>query len=135
MNILPKTTHTSAILELSQESFAEIRAKLLAAGYEHAFYREYNRVIIDMNGLAIKTEEKKVFKNKDHENYMEGKQISNLTFILRVLALEGVIFDLKEVLKTYANNNHPALGTFAAKNILEKYNKSWDEIYKDAGCE
>jgi len=42
-------THTFAVLELSPASYAEVSAKLRAAGYDHAFDSE----VIDMHGIGI----------------------------------------------------------------------------------
>lgn len=46
-------THTYALLEVSPAVHAEIRAKLQAAGYEHAFHREDDREVIDMHGIGV----------------------------------------------------------------------------------
>lgn len=46
-------THTYALLEVSPAVHAEIRAKLRAAGYEHAFHREDDREVIDMHGIGV----------------------------------------------------------------------------------
>ena len=43
-------THTFATLELSPVAYAEIREKLKAAGYEHAFMESG---IIDMHGIGV----------------------------------------------------------------------------------
>lgn len=45
-----KATHTYALLEVTPEVYAEIRAKLEAAGYQHAFLEDG---AIDMHGIAI----------------------------------------------------------------------------------
>ena len=42
-------THTYAELEVSKAVYEEIRGKLLAAGYDHAF----NNGVIDMHGIAL----------------------------------------------------------------------------------
>lgn len=44
-----RTTHTSALLEVSAATHAEIRGKLEAAEYHHAFDGE----VIDMHGIAL----------------------------------------------------------------------------------
>jgi hypothetical protein len=46
-----RTTHTLAVLEVSAEAFAEIKAKLEAAGYEHAI--DMREGTIDMTGIAL----------------------------------------------------------------------------------
>jgi hypothetical protein len=49
-------THTYAVLEISPEAFAEIHAKLEAAGYQHAFGTDDGQPCIDMHGIAVKAE-------------------------------------------------------------------------------
>lgn len=44
-----RSTHTSAILEISPEAYAEIAGKLKKAGYSHAFDGE----TIDMHAIAL----------------------------------------------------------------------------------
>ncbi len=44
-----RSTHTYAVLEISRQAYAEIRAKLEAADYGHAF----NGDTIDMHGIAL----------------------------------------------------------------------------------
>lgn len=46
---MSRSTHTYAILEVSPAAYDEIRAKLEAAGYEHAFHDG----LVDMHGLAL----------------------------------------------------------------------------------
>lgn len=49
-----RVTHTYAILEVSPTTYAEIRAKLMVAGYEHALNRDdKGGDVIDMHGIAI----------------------------------------------------------------------------------
>lgn len=48
-----RTTRTTAILEVSVPVYAEIRDKLRAAGYDHAFDSDGG---IDMHGISIKEE-------------------------------------------------------------------------------
>lgn len=45
--------YTYAILEVSAQAYREIRAKLVAAGYEHAFHEDDGREVIDMHGIAL----------------------------------------------------------------------------------
>ncbi len=47
-----RQTHTYAVLELSPSAYSEIREKLAAAGYHHAF----NGDVIDMHGIGVTTE-------------------------------------------------------------------------------
>lgn len=51
-----RTTHTYAILEISQAAYEEIKAKLEAAGYQHAFHDNDGEIVIDMHGIAVKGE-------------------------------------------------------------------------------
>lgn len=48
------STHTCAVLDVSPAAFAEIRDRLQAAGYEHAFDRVDGKVVmIDMQGIGL----------------------------------------------------------------------------------
>jgi hypothetical protein len=50
-------TRTYVILDLSAAAFDEIKAKLTAASYAHAFSQDAERgLVIDMNGLAVAVE-------------------------------------------------------------------------------
>lgn len=56
-----RTTHTYALLELSPAAFAEIAAKLRAAGYHQAFHQDDDgdgRDVVDMHGIAVTPENK-----------------------------------------------------------------------------
>lgn len=57
-----RTTHTYAILEISQAAYDEIRGALKAAGYEHTFHEYTDKdggyEVIDMQGIGIKKEPK-----------------------------------------------------------------------------
>jgi hypothetical protein len=46
-------TRTYVLLEVSPAAFAEVRAKLKDAGYDHALHREDGRETIDMHGIAL----------------------------------------------------------------------------------
>lgn len=52
-----RTTHTYVELEICEPAYREIRAKLFAAGYSHAFEigdsKEHGRGPIDMTGIAV----------------------------------------------------------------------------------
>ncbi len=48
-----RSTHTYAIVHISPEAFKEIWITLTAAGYEHAFIKENDGMVFDMNGLAV----------------------------------------------------------------------------------
>lgn len=50
-------THTYAILEISQSAFDEIKAKLEAAGYQHAFEPNLqDAVLIHTHSIALKSD-------------------------------------------------------------------------------
>ena len=55
-----RSTHTYAILEVSAAVYAEIREKLKAAGYDHAFHLDDNREVMDMHGIALRVEDRVV---------------------------------------------------------------------------
>lgn len=47
-------THTYVILEVSQAAYDEIKSKLEAAEYQHAFHEDREHgVVIDMHGIAL----------------------------------------------------------------------------------
>lgn len=49
-------SHTYALLDLSPAAYAEVRSKLAAAGYQHAFDKSDGIEVIDMHGLAVRDE-------------------------------------------------------------------------------
>jgi hypothetical protein len=51
-----RSTHTYAILEVSQAAYDEIRMKLKAADYDHCFHEQDGRIVIDMHGIALAEE-------------------------------------------------------------------------------
>lgn len=55
-----RTTHTYAILELSQSAYDEIKKKLDDAGYDHAFHHDADHgTVLDMHGIAVALEKPK----------------------------------------------------------------------------
>lgn len=53
---MTRSTHTYAILDISPAAYAEIREKLERAGYQHAFHKEGEDEVIDMQGIAVRAE-------------------------------------------------------------------------------
>lgn len=49
-------TYTYAELAISQAAYSEIRNKLEAAGYQHAFHQDRDGELIDMHGIAVRAE-------------------------------------------------------------------------------
>lgn len=50
--------YTYAILKVSPETYQEIRDKLAAAGYQHAFHDDDgDGEVIDMHGIALQAED------------------------------------------------------------------------------
>lgn len=47
-------SYTYAICEVTPEAYAEVRAKLVAAGYDDQFHRDDQREVIDMHGIALR---------------------------------------------------------------------------------
>lgn len=45
--------HTFAMLELSASAFEEVKEKLTAAGYSHAFTEVDGKPVIDMHGIGV----------------------------------------------------------------------------------
>lgn len=50
-------SHTYAILLVSKKTYAEIRMKLIRAGYEHAIDEVVRGEILDMHGIALQEED------------------------------------------------------------------------------
>lgn len=51
-------TYTVAVLEISEEAFKEIAAKLIDAGYEHVFDADdKGNPMVDMTHILLKKEE------------------------------------------------------------------------------
>lgn len=51
-------TRTYALLDISEAAYSEIRAKLEAAGYGHAFHHaEDEPETVDMHGIALRSED------------------------------------------------------------------------------
>lgn len=48
-----RTSRTFALLKVSKAAFDEIRLKLEAAGYGHAFHEDDGGLTIDMHGIAL----------------------------------------------------------------------------------
>lgn len=69
-----KTTHTYAILEISAGAYAEIRALLDAAGYQHAFHDD----VVDMHGIAVraKADERSLTSIMTRERAIEIARLS-----------------------------------------------------------
>lgn len=53
-----RTSRTYAILDVSPATYREIRAKLVAAGYDHAFHVDEQGEAIDMSGIALRADDK-----------------------------------------------------------------------------
>jgi hypothetical protein len=51
-----RSTYTYAILEVGSEFYREVREKLEAAGYTHAFHADTEGEVIDMHGIALRAE-------------------------------------------------------------------------------
>ncbi len=55
-----RQTHTFVVLELPKHMTDLIAKKLRDAGYDHVFSEEDGKIVMDMNGLAIGTEDEEV---------------------------------------------------------------------------
>lgn len=60
---MTRFTYTFAIMEVSKETYEEIKRKMVEAGYDHVFHSHENGPVIDMVGIAIQAEEQK--ENRD----------------------------------------------------------------------
>lgn len=49
-------TYTYAILEISSSAYNEIKEKLEKAGYQDQFHEDKGSVVIDMHGIALKSD-------------------------------------------------------------------------------
>lgn len=52
-----RATHTYAILEVSAGAHREIKEKLEAAGYQDQLHEDHGKILIDMHGIALSSEE------------------------------------------------------------------------------
>jgi hypothetical protein len=49
------STHTFAVLEVTEQTMAEVEGKLRAAEYDHAFTKDDDgRTLVDMHGIALR---------------------------------------------------------------------------------
>ncbi len=51
-----RTTHTYALMDVSPAVYAEIRAKIIEAGYEHTIMAQDGAECIDMTGIALQVD-------------------------------------------------------------------------------
>lgn len=47
-------TYTYAVLDVPSSVYADVRQRLLDAGYQHAFHRDGASEVIDMHGIALR---------------------------------------------------------------------------------
>ncbi len=50
-------SHTFAVLDISPQAFAEIKRKLIIAGYDHSIQQLDASEVIDMHGIALASED------------------------------------------------------------------------------
>ncbi len=53
----PRSTHTYAVLAVSQSTYDEIAHLLKEAGYDHAFHVRFHGTVIDMHGIGLASQE------------------------------------------------------------------------------
>lgn len=76
-----KSTHTYAILEISQAAYNEIKSLLEKAGYDHVFHEDTEfGIVMDMHGIALGAVKDSVEplgdlypKKDDSSNYSQKK--------------------------------------------------------------
>lgn len=51
-------TYTFAIMHVSEQTYEEIKRKMLEAGYNHVFHSHHDGPVIDMVGIAIQADPK-----------------------------------------------------------------------------
>lgn len=71
-----RQTHTYVELEISEGAFEEIKQKLEAAGYQHTFMED--GAVIDMHGIAVKSDGLKVDTVIDFDGTVRGKPLPYL---------------------------------------------------------
>jgi hypothetical protein len=47
-------SYTFALMDVSPATYAEIRAKLVEAQYDHAFHKDEGRDVLDLQGIALR---------------------------------------------------------------------------------
>lgn len=47
-------TYTYALMDVSEATYQEIKAKLLEAGYSHALHDGDDGIVLDMHGIALR---------------------------------------------------------------------------------
>ena len=62
MSQMSRATYTYAVLPVSPDVYREIRERLEAAGYEHAFHQGGDGEVIDMHGIALRSIPKEGYK-------------------------------------------------------------------------
>jgi len=50
---MTRTTHTYAILEVSERTYEEIKVRLERAGHVDRFHGSNGEIVLDMNGIAL----------------------------------------------------------------------------------
>lgn len=65
-----RATHTYAVMEVSEQTFLEIKNKLLAAGYQHAIHggQDDGTLVVEMHGIALKAEQPEVKIVEPHQS-------------------------------------------------------------------
>ncbi|MDP3717116.1 MAG: hypothetical protein Q8T13_05020 [Acidobacteriota bacterium] len=51
-----RSTHTYAVLDVPRSVYGAVRALLGAAGYDHAFQQDREGEVIDMHGIALRSQ-------------------------------------------------------------------------------
>ena len=125
-------TYTYVTLEVSHAAYMEIKGKLEAAGYQHAFHddRDSDGVVIDMHGLAL------VDNGKRSDNELEKAAIAMCRKLTSVERHEdfGAVFNAAAIRGVkYGGPNYTedldrlmgAIPPEIAKEIREKPEEEW----------
>ena len=85
-------SYTYALLDVSSTAYAEIREKLKAAGYDHAFHRDGDREVIDMSGIALRDEAQ---NEEDRRMPITRERMSDALLAVRnaLIAELGAMYD------------------------------------------
>lgn len=84
-----RQTHTFVVLDLEPATFREIAAKLVDAGYDHAFVEQDGRTVIDMQGIALAETDKPKPVDVEGEKVAKIKRLVAAEFRISLAHLEN----------------------------------------------
>lgn len=114
-----RRTHTYAVLEVSDAAYQEIKAKLQAAGYDHAFMEDGE---IDMFGIAVVSAEE-VLTNAAGKNTAALIQCANPLIESGAYLNMGKQAFVAAVMKASNGSLSPCAVTGLYKSLMEEAGK------------